>query len=403
MAYGVLPEGFALKPLTQIQADIVARLVASPAVGPSQDYSSTSPLGQIVGSIASEIAEAWELGFAVHTSGDPEGALGVPLDQLLSLNGSIRQDEAFTELTCDLTLDAGTLVPGGSLISLDGRPDLTFALEADVENESDEPADFPGVFVCTVAGPINVTEGATLVIDSAVAGWTAVTLVSSAPGRLVATDLEFRKRSAAEKGRNGAATPHAIRAVLLDTKTVPEFATIESVIVLDNKTDFYDSRGLPPHSYSAVIDDGESPTVDDDLIAQVLFERGGAGGIRTHGNNSGVAVDSEGNQHEINFARVDRQEIWIEISVETSDKFLANGADLVAEALVNAGSAYGISDDVIAEYIKSFAFSVAGVVDVTAFTIGLTEFPTLDVNIPMSYLERATFSVARVTVTATEA
>ena len=143
MAYGVQPEGFVLKILENIQADIVARLVGSPAVGPSQDYSSTAPLGQIVGAAASEIAEVWELGQKVHLSGDPEGALGVPLDQLLSLTGSERQGNRPSVVTgIVMRLEAGALVPAGSLASVEDRPDLVFALDVDVENTTEVEDDF---------------------------------------------------------------------------------------------------------------------------------------------------------------------------------------------------------------------------------------------------------------------
>jgi len=399
--FGVQAEGFVLKPLTQIRADIVARLAASSEVGPSQDYSDTAPLGQIVGALASELAEIWELGFAVHTSGDPEGALDVPLDQLLALTGSERLGARASR--CEgvlLTLDAGTTVPAGSVVSVDGRPDITYTLDVEVENETDDPGDFPGDFTCTVTGPVATNAGTLTVIDTSVSGWTAVTNPDDAIlGRNVATNVEFRQRAADERASQGSTTVRAIRAALLDTNDHPEFATIEKVLVLENKNDTTDTNGLPPHSVEVILDDGPTPSVDDDLIAQVIWEEGAAGGIDTHGNQSGTATDSEDQTHEILFSRVARIEIYIDLTVTVNDSFPADGVARVKAALAEAGNLYQVSEDVIALFIRSKAFNVTGVVDVPEFAIGLTLAPGDDANLPMGYRERATFSTARISVT----
>lgn len=403
MAYGVTPQGFVIKPLEQIRADIVARLVASPDVGPSQDYSDSDPLGQIVGALASEIAEVWELGHAVHTAGDPEGALGVPLDQVLSLSGSARQEALASK--CKgvlLTLDAAAIVPAGSIVSVENRPDITYTLDAEVTNIDDEEAQVPGDFTCTKVSPTATAAGTLTVIDTSVSGWSAVTNPNDAEvGRFAASDLEFRQRWADERARRGATTVSAIRAALLDTDAHPELVTVEKVLVLENKNDIMDSNGLPPHSVEAIIDDGETPSVDDDLIAQILWDAGVAGGIDTHGNQSGTATDSEGNEHEILFSRVTRIPIYIEITVETTDAFPNTGDAQVAQAIVDAGSTYDVEDDVISLFLKSRALTIAGVTDVPVFEIGLTPSPSSEANISIGYRERATFATNRVEVTVT--
>lgn len=405
--YGVQAEGFVTKTLAQIQADIVERLVASPAVGPSQDYTSKDPLGQIIGAHASELAEVWELGYMIHTSGDPEGALDVPLDQLLSLTGSERLGAAPSRVTgAILNLDAGTDVPAGSLVSVDGRPDIQFALLVDVAGDPTDTTNVsldvngdPIVFECTEDGPIAVNAGTLTVIDSGVSGWNSVTNPDDAEiGRFVATNVEFRQRWADERARAGSTTVGAIRAALLDTDTTPEFETIEKVLVLQNKTDRRDANGLPPHSYEAIIDDGPTPTVDDDLIAQVLWDRGGAAGIDSYGAETGTATDSEGDDQAMHFSRVTRREIWIEVTITRGARYPTNGAEKIKAAMAAAGNDYDVSDDVIAEFIKFQAFSVAGVADIPSFAIGLAAGPTTDDNIPMGYRERATFSTARITV-----
>jgi len=398
--YGVLPAGFVIKPLTAIQQSIVEKLQASSAVGPSQDYSSTAPLGQIVGAASSEIAEVWELGYLVHTSGDPEGTLDVPLDQLLALTGSSRIGARASRVEgALLNLDAGTLVPAGSLVSVLGRPDIQFELEEDVENAGVSPADVPGNFVCTVLGPVSVNADTLTVIDNPISGWNSVTNPDIAIiGRNVATNIEFRQRWADERAQAGSTTVSAIRACLLDTTTTPEFETIEKVLVLQNKTNWYDANGLPPHSVEAIIDDGDTPSVDDDLIAQVLWDSGVAGGIDTHGDQSGTAIDSEGDEQTVYFSRVTRREVFINMSITRGANFPNDGAQKLKISMAASGNEYQIDDDVIALYLKSKAFAVTGVADVPAFAIGLSFPPTLEANIPMGYRERAVFDVDRISV-----
>lgn len=410
MPYGVLEEGFAIKPESQILADVRARQEASSELGPSLDYETTGALGQLNNTIAPGLSELWELAGAVYKSRDPEGAVGVPLDELLSLTGAARRGAAPSTITgVLLTIEAGQTVPAGSLASVAGRPDIQFTLDADVENAGGVTADFEGDFTCTQDGPVAVNADTLTVIDTLGNGWTAVTNPNAANvGRFADSDIIYRQRWADQRARAGSTTVSAIRAMLLDSDTTPEFADIESVIVLENKGSTVDANGLPPKSVEAIIDDGETPTVDDDLIADRLFGvgvddaafvSGIAGGIGSHGNQSGTATDSAGTEHTIRFSRVTRKPVYIELTVTRGPRFPVDGAAKVAAALVDAGNALGIDADVIALFIRSQAFTVAGVIDVPEFAIGFAASPTEDDNLPVGYRERATFDTSNVSVT----
>lgn len=401
--YGVTPEGFRIKPVTQIVADVSARQLASPAIGPNEDVSTASYLGQLNQSLGTEIGTVWEALQGVDAGKDPEGASGVPLVQVLSLAGSEKRDPKASRLiACALTLDPGTTVPAGAIIAVTDRPDLTFTLDADVENSTLSAGDFPGNFTCTQTGPIAVNAGTAEEIVTTISGWTAVTNPEDAVlGRNVDNDIQFRQRWSNQRAAQGSTTVDAIRATLLDSDTTPEFADIEACIVLQNKDDVADVNGLPAHSVEAIIDDGDTPSVDDDLIAQVLWDRGGAGGITMHGNQSGTAIDSEGNSQVVKFSRVTRKNVYIKITITSGRGFPVDGDTKVAEALVTEGDKYNVDDDVIAEFIKSQAFQVFGVTDITAFAIGFAALPVADDNLPVGYRERAVFDTARVEVSHT--
>jgi uncharacterized phage protein gp47/JayE len=195
MAYGVVPEGFIVKPLVQIKADIESRQRAASEIGPLQDQSTHSYLGQLNTTIAAELSEVWELGKALHGSNDPEAAQGVALDNVASLTGAARRAAAPTRVTCTLNLEAGTTVPAGSIVSVDGRPDLKFTLEEDVVEPAAMTSNVPGVFVCTVDGPVQVNAGTLTVIETAVVGWNTVTNAADGIlGRDIDTDQQLRER-----------------------------------------------------------------------------------------------------------------------------------------------------------------------------------------------------------------
>jgi hypothetical protein len=80
MSYGTTPQGFKLKRLPEILADIEAgcRVV----FGPGVIQSPQSPLGNLNGLMASIAADSWEVGLSVYQSYDPDQAEGARLDAL---------------------------------------------------------------------------------------------------------------------------------------------------------------------------------------------------------------------------------------------------------------------------------------------------------------------------------
>jgi hypothetical protein len=276
-----------------------------------------------------------------------------------------------------------------------------FALDADVENTGGSTADFPGIFTCTVTGPVAANAGTLEVIDTVIGGWLAVTNTEDAVrGRVKDSPQTARRRRVDQLALRGGATLRAIRADLLDVDTHPELDGIESVVVLENNTDETDSQGLPPHSFEVVIDDGIIPSVDDDDIAQVIWDGAKPAGIPAVGSDSGEADAGDGLDSTVTvaFTRRTGRDVWVSLTLDTDDDFPADGADQVVEAILDKGATIGIGKDVIALQIRAAAFSVPGVVDVPDFAIGFSASPTLDDNLDVGLRERAIFDSSRIEV-----
>ncbi len=401
---GVETTGFVIKTLDEIQASIVARQKAAPEIGPNQDFSAHGALGQINGVVAQVAAELWELGEAVFQSQDPEAATDHALDVVSSLTGTRRRAATRSTVTASIDLDPGTTIPPLARVSVTGRPDIVFELDPDLypdgfTHAGDDTVDL--TFRCTVEGPIAVNAGTLEVIDTVTAGWNSVTNAADAVlGRVRDNDIVLRQRRVDGLAKRGGSTVRAIRADLLDSENNPALAGIEDAIVLENETDIYDGNtGLPPHSFEAVVDDGLTPAVADDVIAQVVFDSAPTG-IPARGTESGVATDEDGNPHTTRFSRATSVSIWVEIEIEVDpDDFPADGVDQVKAAIVAKGNALKIGADVIALKIKSAPLIVPGLVDITDFDIGRSVLPTSEANVEMALRERARFDTSRVTVT----
>jgi hypothetical protein len=397
MTFGVTSSGFVKKTLPDILASLRAAQHASPEIGPSMDLSDLAPLGQVNGTVGSEISELWEMGQEAFASFDPEQAADYALTALSSLTGTPRRTATASVSPVTLTLDAGADVPAGSLIAVDGRPDILFALDERVQNLTASPADFDTTATCTQPGPVAANAGSLTVIVNAVSGWTAVTNATDAEqGRVADSDITLRQRRADQLALRGGSTIAAIRADLLDVETHPELDGISEVLVLENTTDSYSVEGLPPHSFEVVLDDGVVPTVDDGAIAQSIFETRPAG-IPSFGSVAGDAVDENGDTRVEHFSRADLLDVYVDLTLTTGPNYPADGDDQVRAAIVAKGSELKIGGDVIALQIRAAALSVSGVTDVPTFAIGFSASPTLSDNLTVGTRQRAVFDTSRIT------
>ena len=396
-AYGVTPTGYVAKPVEVVLSDTIERAKASSAIGPRKNYGPSSSLGQMLRVLCVDAAELWELGGVLWAIADPNAALDAALDNVCSLTGTERLAAAPTRVTtARVNLDAGTTLPAGTLATVDGRPDLVFELDTDVTNSGGSAAyidlePLGAAFVCTQTGPIEVEPSTLIVRASSVSGWNSITNnEAGVTGRNVETNIELRLRRQGQLAKKGARTVRAIRAALLDLEGV------ESCVVLENKSDFPDANGLARKSFEVVIDDGTTPAVEDDTIAQTIFDQDVAG-ILPQGSSSGTATDEDLVEHTVAFSRVERLNVYIDITLTTGVGFPLDGEDQVAAAIVKAGDAYDAGDTAVALYLRSQAFTIPGVIDVPSFTLGYTISPVGTSNLPVTARQRNTFDVARIT------
>lgn len=406
LPWGLTVYGFRAKTLEEIRSEMETRAIDElrDADGRALLNVKVGPVHQIIGICSSQARELWEALEALHAAADPDRAIGAAQDALCALTGTTRQAPTKSRLTATLTLTNGTTVPAGSIASVVGAPDRRFVTLEDVTATADD--DYDVECEAETAGPVAANAGTLTVIETPVAGWTAVTnALDAVQGADVEEDSELRARREEELSAQGTSPRDAIRADLLRMLAAADI-TNGSVTVLMNVTDVVDGDGLPPHSVEALVHDGtdDGSGIDDDAIAQVLWDTVAAG-IQTYGTSTGTAVDSLGVEHTVSFSRPTLKTVYVSVSVNvaTSRGWDASaGSTSIKEAIVALGeSVHGVGDDVTRFRLLSAVFDVEGVIDVTAFTLGFTATPVGTVNLTIAARELAVFDTSRVVVTPT--
>ncbi len=443
--YGLTEEGLVIKTLPIIRAEGASRFQGR--FGISLDMGDESVEGQLNGMIAEAAALLWELGQAINAARSADTATGAQLEGICLLTGTFRAQASFSAVTLTLSGLPTSPVPAGSLSEVDGTgkqfqtsEDATIvALTAWVALTGyvvgDRVTNAGNTYICRTSGTSagsggpttkvdDITDGSahwrfmgvgtgavdvlaqatetgptiavsgTIKLVTSLGGWTGViNLLDATPGRNRMSDEELRVLRELELAKPGTSPADAIAADLLDVTGVT------AVTVFVNNGDFTDADGVPPHSIECLIDGGEDQAIWDQLLASV------AGGIRTHGTEVGTAIDVTGRPQTMKFSRAELIDIWVSVTLdkvandpENDNSYPIEGDDDVALAIVTAGNLGGNGRNVVASAVQAPAFSITGVVDVTATLIGLVDPPVASTTIVITNRQRAVFDTSRVEV-----
>ena len=416
-SYGVLSTGFAKKTRDDIIAEVNAALKAD--INPNLNTESTSILGQLVGILADQISQSWDVLEEVYVSQYPDSASAASLDSVGAITGATRLPATSSTVTIIATGGDGTVlptgrqarVPNGGIFETTAAATIALATPWAAATaysvgdlvSNDSPLN---VYVCAIAGTsagaggptgegtaivdntvtwrfVGDGEGYTTVaaeatttgptvalayqvteIVTAVSGWSSVSNLADADvGTDIETDAAFRIRRENLLTVSGKGTVDTIRAKLLLVAGVVE------ALVFENTTDVTDPvTGVPPHAIECVVLGGS-----DADVAQAIFDDKPAGIATFGGDITEVIVDSQGTSHTINASRADQVEMFLDITVVTDGNYPANGDDQVAAQLKALGDAQAIGDDVIYNQFLgetlTTAGGVSGVVDVQAMTL----------------------------------
>lgn len=359
MPAGVTPQGLEIKTVEQINAEISNAQLS--VLGADLDTSPEQPLGQLNGIVATKAAELWELGQVAYNAFNPASAEGTLLDVIGSLRGVPRLAATYGTVVLSVSLNSGTtLISGTHMANVAGQSNNRWTPVANFTAPSTGSHNVSFRSAQTGAFPANA--GTITEITTALAGWNSVTNVAQAvTGKPVESDTDYRTRQASQLSATGSSTVDALRADLL------ALAGVQQVTIFENTSDFYDTLGLPPHSFEAIIRDGGF--VANATIAQILWDNKPAG-IPTFGSTSAQAVDALGNSQTVFFTRPTNKTLSFYPTVTTLPGFnQTTQQPIIIQQIQNYLASLKVGEDVVFNRIRAIILAQPFVWDVPTVAI----------------------------------
>jgi uncharacterized phage protein gp47/JayE len=386
--YGVTAEGFSRPSAQELLALIEADQRAE--ISQTIDLSTESVLGQNNGIIVRQLGVAWEAIEAVHDGGDPDRAEDDQLISMAKITGTDQEGASESEVDTRVTLAIGTeLEAGVHFAHVLGKEDIRFTpIEDFTAPGPADPAEYELRFRSEFTGPVQAPSGQLTVIATPVVGWSSVVNDGDATlGRDIDDTEQLRLRREQGLARAGSSGVDQIRADVLAVEDVT------SVQVFENFTDATDINGLPPKSFRVVLWDDAG--ADDDAVAQAIWDSK-AGGIQPIGDETGTAVDRNGDPQVMRFSRATAVIMYVSCKVTEREGYVGDAAFKLAVA-TNLDIAMGTGVSVSEWDISDAAHGLGA--KVTNIVFGTAPGPTTDDEVPIGPLEIARFDTSRITVT----
>lgn len=239
----------------------------------TQDY-------QWIATNAEKIYDAYLLAQTVYNNRGPGTAIGGGLDGIVKVNSIKRKKEEYSKCHANVTGNPGTIITGG--IALD-KGNIQWELPSSVIIPDSGIAENL-LLTCSIPGPIQAKPGDIIQIYNPTYGWLGIINTDTAElGSYVETDAELRARQQTSVALPSLTELDGIKGAIAQIERVTRYQ------VYENDTNQTDSRGLPPHSITAVVEGGDSQ-----IIANTIYLKK-TPGCYTNGTTEVQITDSNGN------------------------------------------------------------------------------------------------------------
>ena len=347
--FGLSKKGFLRKTYPDIKESMEQR--ARETFGDDINLRKNSFLGMLITVTSWCISGLWQLAEKVYHNKYVDFAEGVNLDLACRNYGITRlsAEKARGQVEFNIPIDRELILSDGTVkfrTKTLGKIVDVEALNAGWEGNIDEN---------------EITEIVTPIPDTEIISSTAMK-----NGRDIETDVELRKRFFESLSLAGAGTLSALKSAIVNTEGV-KAGTIEEVESPEGHI-----IGIRP-----IIIGGENND-----IAQTVFDKK-AFGIKTIGNQSGVARALNGDEFTIYFDFAEEYPVNISAELTVIEAFSGDGKEDVLEKINDYFDSLELGEDVIYYHVISKILEVRGIVDVDLKLNGGKE------NIVVSYDELA--------------
>jgi len=402
MMAGITLTGFETKTLQEILAEIQSTEKSSENFGPAINVTAQETLGIINAIFSERESELWLLALALYNARRPSTAEGQALDDIGSISGVTRLQATYSTAIMLMTGVASTVVPAGTIFSVDTNPAAQFALDEDTVLIG-LSAVAAGV-TALETGPIVANSGTLTVIDTPVSGLTdAGNFLDADIGSDIETDADFRIRRSQNVNTSKSTTLDGIRASLLElNESIPAGENlIEQAIVYENDTDAtVDSR--PPNSIEVYVFQTGNGSGQDQLVADTLFLDAKPAGVQLVSTSNTVTkavVASTGRSRSVVFSRPTEVAIYVDLTLTVTTGY--PGDATVETAVAAWGNDLGIGQDIIVFGSSSLSGVLNGIAGITDYTILISRDagpPTTDDNITIADIEFSSWDTINIDV-----
>lgn len=389
MSYGVVDEGFVIKPYDAILASL--KLYAKQYMGDDIALGVDSRFLRFLEAISYNIDDIFQLTEHVYNSAYLDFATNNSLDFYVAGIGFVRI--AAVKATGKVTFSRDTsgnevTIPIGTRVATTDETIQFKTTEVIVMGIAD--FDVSGNIEALLADASgNVASNSITIIVDTISGIDSVNNTNpTASGRDKEADEELRLRVKTTAAATGAGTLDSILARVRSEKHVPN---IISAIIVENDTSGNVS-GLNAHAFMVTAFGGENNDV-----AQAIFNTKPPG-IESSGNTLAYALDIDDISHNVYFERPTEVDISANATV-TTDGSDVSGND-IRDAIVAYINTLDISGNVVYNSVVTTVMSIAGVVDATTVEIAKDggAFGTTNITVASDEIARTTSSDVEVTM-----
>ncbi len=390
--FGITPDGFNIKRLTDIKADLDARVGA--ALNNQSSLLPDSPEGQLIGLFSILYTQLWEELKLAYDAFNPQAVTDQTLDNLVQLNGLTRLTQRPSTVELTFVGVASTVIPANSIVS--NSLTLTQWLTDD-DIVIDNNGDGLGNARSKDFGEISANPYELTVIETPINGWISVTNLDSAiAGRQNETDSELRVRRQRSLSLSGQSSLGSI------FTAVGALGGVLYVSITENVTDtIAPITNLPPHSFSVVVRGGS-----DQDIGESIWNKKPVG-ILSYGDIDVTVKDIQGDNHIVSFQRPIGVNIWVRANITFFSSLVPEDAEtILGQAIIdyvegrlvpNAG--FEVGNDIIHSRLYTPLNLTFQGHTINSLEISLDSFSWTVLDITIQFNQLGIFDLSRIDIT----
>ena len=325
---------------------------------------------QFISIFARKIFDSYQTAQTVYNNSYLNTAVGVSLDNLVSLAGITRKPATQSKVLLTITGDASTVITNG--VASDGTHNWTL-------DETEVTIPDGGVInvyaTCDDGGAIEALPNTITTIATPTYGWLSVTNNYAAQrGTNEETDGELRERFSASHQLSSQSMLGSITGALESINGVSKVVIYENATgsTSDGSTPPNVPSGIPAHSIAAIVDGG-----DDQEVASTIYNKKSLG-CGTYGTTQVTFYDALEQSYTVNFFRPTKTSVRVKITISELPGYSESLANEMKQITMDYFDSLNSGDSVYLNYLSALVGAPAYSSGSPTYTISSVELSVDD-------------------------